>query len=73
MVYIEHYWASTVEECIDRLQRLYGYDTYTEEFNDFNSPRLGDITVILLRREGTRRPLATIKTRGTCKTVRMII
>ena len=73
MVYIEHYWASTVEECVDRLQRLYGYNTYTEEFDSFNSPRLGDVTVTLLLREGTRQLLATIKTRGTCKTVRMII
>lgn len=73
MVYIEHYWASTLEECVERVQRLYEYDTYTEAYDAYNSPRLGDTTVILVRQTGTRKPLATIKTRGTCKTVRMII
>ena len=73
MVYIEHYWASTLEECVERVQRLYGYDTYTETYDAYNSPRLGDTTVVLVRQTGSHRPLATIKTRGICKTVRMII
>ena len=73
MVYIERYWASTLEECVERVQRLYGYDTYTETYDAYNSPRLGDTTVVLVIQTGSRRLLATIKTRGICKTVRMII